>query len=130
MEIGDKLKEYRKCRKMSIYKLSKFSKVSQSYISDLENGKNNKPSIDILSKLASALEVDITSFLGDYRPNFLTVTVDVRDLDNIKNTVKVINNKVFNQGKNFTPYDIELLDALLGKNWGDEYIIGQRYIEE
>ncbi|MBO3312847.1 hypothetical protein JJB66_06800 [Clostridium perfringens] len=68
--------------------------------------------------------------MGDYRPNFLTVTVDVRDLDNIKNTVKVINNKVFNQGKNFTPYDIELLDALLGKNWGDEYIIGQRYIEE
>ncbi|MDK0890326.1 hypothetical protein P5F21_09495 [Clostridium perfringens] len=62
--------------------------------------------------------------------NSLKVTVDVKNLENVKNTVTVINNKVFNQGKNFTPYDIELLDALLGKNWCDEYIIGQRYIEE
>ena len=58
--------------------------------------------------------------------NSLKVTVDVRDLENVKNTVKIINNRVFNQGKNFTPYDIELLDALLGKNWVNEYAIGER----
>lgn len=62
--------------------------------------------------------------------NKLKVTVDVRNLDNVKNTVKVINNKVFNQGKNFTPYDVELLDALLGKDWVNEYRIGQRYIKD
>ena len=62
--------------------------------------------------------------------NKLKVTVDVRNLDNVKNTVKVINNKVFNQGKNFTPYDIELLDALLGKDWVNEYRIGQRCIKD
>ena len=58
--------------------------------------------------------------------NSLKVTVDVRDLENVKNTVKIINNRVFNQGKNFTPYDIELLDSLLGKNWVNEYAIGER----
>lgn len=60
----------------------------------------------------------------------LKVTVDARNLDNVKNAVKVINNKVFNQGKNFTSYDVELLDALLGKDWVNEYRIGQRYIKE
>lgn len=60
----------------------------------------------------------------------LKVTVDARNLDNVKNVVKVINNKVFNQGKNFTSYDVELLDALLGKDWVNEYRIGQRYIKE
>lgn len=59
----------------------------------------------------------------------LKVTVDVRNLDNVKNTVKAINNKVFNQEK-FTPYDIELLAALLGENWCNEYRIGQRYIKD
>ncbi|MCC2764591.1 hypothetical protein WHY21_11195 [Clostridium perfringens] len=62
--------------------------------------------------------------------NKLKVTVDARNLDNVKNTVKVINNKVFNQGRNFTSYDVELLDALLGKDWVNEYRIGQRYIKE
>ena len=60
----------------------------------------------------------------------LKVTVDVRNLDNVKKVVEVINNKVFNQGKNFTSYDVELLDALLGKDWVNEYRIGQRYIKE
>ena len=60
----------------------------------------------------------------------LKVTVDARNLDNVKNAVKVINNKVFNQGKNFTSYDVELLDALLGKDWVNEYRIGQRYIKD
>lgn len=62
--------------------------------------------------------------------NSLKVTVDVKNLENVKNTVTVINNRVFNQGKNFTSYDIELLDALLGKNWINEYCIGQRYIKD
>ncbi|MDU7069731.1 MAG: hypothetical protein E6343_17415 [Clostridium perfringens] len=50
--------------------------------------------------------------------NSLKVTVDVRDLENVKNTVKIINNRVFNQGKNFTPYDIELLDAIFREELG------------
>lgn len=62
--------------------------------------------------------------------NKLKVTVDVRSLDNIKNAVNIINNRVFNQGKNFTAYDIKLLEVLLGKDWDNEYIIGQRYIKE
>ncbi|UBK35685.1 hypothetical protein [Clostridium perfringens] len=62
--------------------------------------------------------------------NSLKVTVDVKNLENVKNTVTVINNRIFNQGKNFTSYDVELLDALLGKDWVNEYRIGQRYIKE
>ncbi|XZH36947.1 helix-turn-helix domain-containing protein [Clostridium perfringens] len=63
MNIGKKLRELRKDKSLTLRALAKKSGVSQSYISDLENEKNNKPSIDILNKLANALEVSITNFL-------------------------------------------------------------------
>lgn len=57
MSIGKNLREIRRSKGFTMKELSNKSKVSQSYISDLENGKNNKPSIDILIKLANALEI-------------------------------------------------------------------------
>lgn len=57
MSIGKNLREIRRAKGFTMKELSNKSKVSQSYISDLENGKNNKPSIDILIKLANALEI-------------------------------------------------------------------------
>lgn len=57
MSIGKKLREIRRSKGFTMKELSNKSKVSQSYISDLENEKNNKPSIDILIKLANALEI-------------------------------------------------------------------------
>lgn len=64
MNIEKKLREIRQSKKLTIRALSKKSGVSSSYISDLENGKNNKPSIDILVKLANALEVSPSELFG------------------------------------------------------------------
>ncbi|HEF0384248.1 TPA: hypothetical protein R9N61_002888 [Clostridium perfringens] len=60
--------------------------------------------------------------------NKLKVTLDAKNLENVKNTFKVINNKVFTQKGEFTTYDMELLDALLGENWVNEYAVGKTYM--
>ena len=63
--IGENLRYYRKEKNMSMRDLSKKSNVSSSYISDLENGKNNKPSVDVVEKLADALKIPVTKLLLD-----------------------------------------------------------------
>lgn len=58
----------------------------------------------------------------------MKIEISARDLDNVKNLMKVINNKIYEQG-GVTDYDNELLTALLGENWEDEYLIGVSYME-
>ena len=50
-----RIKEIREKKKMTIYKLSKLSNVSRSYIIDLENNRKLNPSLT----LATALNVNI-----------------------------------------------------------------------
>jgi transcriptional regulator with XRE-family HTH domain len=55
-EFGAFLKSLRKDRKMSTHRLAELSGVSQSYITQVENGrKANPPSPEIIKKLAKAL---------------------------------------------------------------------------
>lgn len=55
--IGDYIKELRNKRELKISKLAELSDVSQPYLSQIESGKR-KPSLDIIRKLADALETD------------------------------------------------------------------------
>lgn len=59
----------------------------------------------------------------------LILTIEAKNLDFAKKVLKVINNQVFCQSGFFSDYDEELLDALLGDNWINEYPIGEKYIE-
>ncbi|EHN13109.1 helix-turn-helix domain-containing protein [Clostridium sporogenes] len=65
MNVGEKVKELRKIKKISINKLSKLSNVNASYISKLERGENNKPSVDILNKIANSLDVPLSVLTND-----------------------------------------------------------------
>lgn len=56
-DIGIFIKELRNQRKLKISKLAEISGVSQPYLSQIESGKR-KPSLEIVRKLASALETD------------------------------------------------------------------------
>lgn len=53
------IKELRKKKNMSQYKLSQMTDISRTYIRDLENNKMCNPTINILLLLAEALEVNI-----------------------------------------------------------------------
>lgn len=55
INIGECIKSIRTEKGLSSRELSKRSGVSQAYISQIETGKNSKPSYDILHKLSQAL---------------------------------------------------------------------------
>ncbi len=64
MDLGDRLKYFREAKKLSIYKLSQETNVSQGHISDLENGKN-QPTIDTLSRLIVPLGITLSEFFNE-----------------------------------------------------------------
>ncbi|EDK34024.1 helix-turn-helix domain-containing protein [Clostridium kluyveri] len=62
--LSDNLKKIREIKGITKYRLSKKSGISQSYICEIESGKYTNPSIDIVLKLAEALEISISELLG------------------------------------------------------------------
>lgn len=64
MDISRRLKNVRKAKGISVYKLSQLSGVSETHIRDLERGDRN-PSIDTLSKLAVPLGLSLPELLND-----------------------------------------------------------------
>ncbi|MBH0230695.1 helix-turn-helix domain-containing protein [Halobacillus yeomjeoni] len=63
--IGQRLRVLRLGKGFSVNELAKRSKVSKSYISNIERGVQKNPSLIIMSKLSKTLEVpleDLVSF--------------------------------------------------------------------
>ncbi|WP_456276812.1 helix-turn-helix domain-containing protein [Bacillus sp. AK128] len=56
---GKRIKELRLKRGMSLTELSNVSGVSKSYLSFIERGKQNNPSIEVMEKLAHALKIEV-----------------------------------------------------------------------
>lgn len=61
------LKTLRRSKKLTQKQLAQKSEVSQAYINELENGKKTNPSIVVLVKIASALEVPVSELLEEDR---------------------------------------------------------------
>ena len=53
----------------------------------------------------------------------LTIEVSVRDLDNVKNAISIIDDHVYKNGMD--EYSDSILKALLGDNYSEEYLIGK-----
>ncbi|WP_237458607.1 helix-turn-helix domain-containing protein [Pontibacillus yanchengensis] len=64
---GEKIKDLRSKRGLSLTELSRESGVSKSYLSFLERGMQQNPSIDVIEKIAHALKVDVHTVLTDER---------------------------------------------------------------
>lgn len=63
LPLGEKLKVLREEKKLSQGALSKKSEVSVAEICRIEKGERQNPSINLLNKLLSALEVDTETYL-------------------------------------------------------------------
>lgn len=61
--FGQNLKKIRQSKGMSINELSRRSGVNASYISAIERDEKKNPSMEILDKLATCLNVEITALL-------------------------------------------------------------------
>ncbi|WP_163102284.1 helix-turn-helix domain-containing protein [Peribacillus alkalitolerans] len=62
--IGENIKRYRKKAGLTQVMLAKNANISRSYLADVENNRYNM-SLDVLSKIAKALNVDISVLLGE-----------------------------------------------------------------
>ncbi|MCR1933562.1 helix-turn-helix transcriptional regulator [Clostridium tepidum] len=51
----NKIKKFREIKKFSIYKIAEVTKLTPSYISNLENGHKINPTKDTMEKIATAL---------------------------------------------------------------------------
>ncbi|HCB1867315.1 TPA: helix-turn-helix transcriptional regulator [Citrobacter freundii] len=60
--LGDKIRTLRKQKKLSLDQLAELTESSKSYIWELENKDDPKPSAEKIGKIASALDVT-TEFL-------------------------------------------------------------------
>lgn len=60
---GKKIRELRKANNLTMSELANICKISQSYISDLENGNVKNPSITKMEKIAEALGVSLAELV-------------------------------------------------------------------
>lgn len=51
----NKIKKFREIKKFSIYKIAEVTKLTPSYISNLENGRKLNPTKEVMEKIATAL---------------------------------------------------------------------------
>lgn|SRR5690606_37131882 len=78
-EFGEYIRKLRKEREMTIRQLELYSGVSNSYLSQMENGKRGIPSPDIIKKLAKGLRVDYDLLMK--KAGYITEDDNVNDID-------------------------------------------------
>lgn len=54
-----RIKEIRKKKNITVYKLSKITGIARTYLLELENNKKFNPTLSVMYKIATALEVKI-----------------------------------------------------------------------
>ncbi|MFS8189491.1 helix-turn-helix domain-containing protein [Rossellomorea marisflavi] len=63
-KVGSRMKEKRMEKKLTQVEFAKIAQISTNYYSSIEKG-NNSPSLDVLLKIASALDVSLLYLLND-----------------------------------------------------------------
>lgn len=69
MTLGEKIRLLRAEKKISIRKLSDLTGLSKSTLSDIENNKSKKPTVDTIERVAKALEIPITELFDKENQN-------------------------------------------------------------
>lgn len=65
MSLGQKLKELRLRQGESLQQVADAAKVSKAHIWELEMGKSQNPSMDLLGRLADHFKVRVASLVGE-----------------------------------------------------------------
>ena len=68
MEVGKRIRAVRQQRGMSLRDLARRSGVSKAYLSQLENDPGRKPSVDVVCRIAAALEIPVMELLETGAP--------------------------------------------------------------
>lgn len=62
LNIGERIAYFRTAKRLTVNKLANLSGISQSYLRDIESGKNSNPSIEILDCLCTTLGISLQEF--------------------------------------------------------------------
>jgi len=65
--IGEKIKQLRKEKKMSISELAEKAGVAKSYLSSIERNLQTNPSIQFIEKVSAVLNVSVNELIQDDR---------------------------------------------------------------
>jgi XRE family transcriptional regulator, master regulator for biofilm formation len=109
--IGQRINKLRLEKKISISELAERSGVAKSYISKLEKGIKTNPSIQLLEKVADALEVTIDDILHDKAPAQEEEEIDKQWLSLIRKAmVSGVSKEQFQEFLEFNKWKIENKD--------------------
>ena len=86
--IGDRVKKFRLDRKMSLSELAAQAGVAKSYLSNLENNKQENPSIKFLEKIAVVLNIPVDHLIHE------EINKEELDIDWMKLVKDVMNSGV------------------------------------
>jgi transcriptional regulator with XRE-family HTH domain len=62
--LGERIQRHRKAKAMTLEDVAETAGVSKGYLSQLENGKETNPTVDVLGRIAKALDTTIAALLG------------------------------------------------------------------
>jgi transcriptional regulator with XRE-family HTH domain len=65
VSLGNRIRELREDRQMTLGDLERESGVSKGYLSQLERGEASNPTVDVLTKISQALAVTVSELLGE-----------------------------------------------------------------
>lgn len=60
------IKEIRKKKNINLYRLSKLTGLTRSYLRDLENNRKNNPTLNTLIKIANAMDVKVKDLFYEH----------------------------------------------------------------
>ncbi len=69
IKVGEIIRVKREEKNISLVEFAKQAGISPGYLSQLENGKKTNPNLDLLMRIADALDIDIDELLGFEQEN-------------------------------------------------------------
>lgn len=135
---GNKLKFIRESKNIGVNELGRMIGVSPSYISALEKGTKKNPSLEVLDKIAKALNIPVTDLVNDLSDkNDKINTTDYpswaskKDIRDFKKMLEEDENTLMFDGIPLTDEDRQrILDVLTGLFWEAKKLNKRKPINE
>jgi XRE family transcriptional regulator of biofilm formation len=82
--LGENIAKLRKQRGYSLTELANLTNISKSYLSNIENNINKNPSLQIISKVATVLNVDLITIVNSGNPDDSNVYLEKEWVDFVR----------------------------------------------
>lgn len=107
--VGKKITELRKLKGVSLSKLANDAGISKGYLSNIETGKKENPSVELLDKIAIALGVNVSDlFDQDEQPRDL--------LNDMEEDMKILFSKAKQLSKEDRQKVLKMMDIFTEEN--------------